>query len=323
MRIVFMGSSDASVATLRALLRTPGVEMVGVVTQPDRPSGRHRRLTPCPCKAFADARGLPVISPEKVNAPDILDRIEAVRPDMIIVVAFGQFLGQRLLALPPLGCINGHFSLLPKHRGASPVQAAIAAGDDVTGTTIMRMAPGMDDGDMLLSQQEPICSDDTFPQLMQRLSLLGAYLMQKTLNLILAGTPPLPVPQNHAEATYASKIQKSDGLIDWRFPARLIERRVRAFTPWPSAFTFLPARLGGARVKIHKAYLLPENAGAAPPGTIHAPTPDGPVTGTGRGLICLTELQPDGGRPMAGKAFLNGHALAVGDKFAHEGPETK
>jgi methionyl-tRNA formyltransferase len=281
------------------------------------PGGRQRRLTPCPCKAYAAAHGIPVIAPEKVNAQEIVARIEAARPDVIIVVAFGQLLGKRLLALPPHGCINGHFSLLPKHRGASPVQAAIAAGDDETGVTIMQMAPGMDDGDIILSSVEPIYSDDTFPQLMQRLGLLGAFLMIKTLRLIETGRLTR-TPQDHAQATYAAKIQKSDGLIDWRFPARLIERRVRAFTPWPSAFTFLPARLGCSRVKILKAGLLPESAGAAPPGTIHSVAPEGPVVGTGRGLIRLTELQPDGGRPMDAKSFLNGHPLVPGDRLASE-----
>ena len=175
MRIVFMGSAEASATALRAILKSPLLKTVGVVTQPDRPSGRHQRFTPCPCKAYATQQGLPhIISPEKINAPEVLAQIEQLKPDVIVVVAFGQFLGKRLLAIPPHGCINGHFSLLPKYRGAAPVQAAIAAGDEVSGVTIMMMAEGMDSGDILLKAIEPICSDDTAVTVMDRLAILGA-----------------------------------------------------------------------------------------------------------------------------------------------------
>jgi methionyl-tRNA formyltransferase len=282
MRIVFMGSSNASAVTLLALIKAKHLSVVGVVTQPDRPSGRHQHFTPCPCKVFAAEKNLaPVITPENVNAPDILEQIEQLRPDAIVVVAFGQFLGKRLLALPPFGCINGHFSLLPKYRGASPVQAAIAAGDEVTGVTVMQMAPGMDDGDILLKGIEPICSDDTAVTLMERLAILGAVTMTKALRLLAAGAIT-PEPQGDG-FTLASKMQKADGLIDWTFPARLIERRTRAFVPWPGAFTFLPERLGGIRVKIHAARLLPADGAASPPGAVHSVTPHGPVVGTGDG----------------------------------------
>ncbi|HRR35406.1 MAG TPA: methionyl-tRNA formyltransferase [Kiritimatiellia bacterium] len=322
MRIVFMGSSEASAVTLRALLRAPQVEVVGVVTQPDRPSGRRQRFTPCPCKAFAVEKNVsPIITPEKVNAPEVLAQIERLKPDVIVVVAFGQFLGSRLLALPPYGCINGHFSLLPKYRGAAPVQAAIASGDEVTGVTVMQMAAGMDDGDMLLKAIEPICSDDTAVTLMERLAILGAVTMVKALRLMIAGKLTRE-PQDHAQATYAPKMQKADGQIDWSLPASLIERRTRAYEPWPGAFTFLPARAekGAApeRIKILQAEVVRESVAGyeqAAPGTVCLITPVGPLVTTGDGLLCLTAVQPDGGRRMDGKSFLNGHPLVPGDRF--------
>ena len=328
MRIVFMGSSEASATALRAILKSPLLKVVGVVTQPDRPFGRHQRFTPCPCKAYATLRGVgPVISPEKVNAPEVLAQLEGLKPDVIVVVAFGQFLGKRLLALPPLGCVNGHFSLLPKYRGAAPVQAAIAAGDEVTGVTVMRMAEGMDDGDMLLKAVEPICSDDTAVTLMDRLAILGAVTLAKALKLMMSGGLTRE-PQDPAQATYASKMQKTDGLIDWGLSAFVIERRIRAYDPWPGAFTFLPGRLNKSgvpeRIKVLQAEVLKESGvgrGGLAPGTVCMISPIGPVVATGDKLLCLTAVQPEGGRRMDGKSFLNGRPMLPGDRLG-EPPET-
>lgn len=322
MRIVFMGSSEASATTLRAILKSPLLKVVGVVTQPDRPSGRRQRFTPCPCKAYATQQGLaPIISPEKVNAPEVLDQIEQLKPDVIVVVAFGQFLGKRLLAMPPHGCVNGHFSLLPKYRGAAPVQAAIAAGEEVSGVTIMQMAAGMDDGDMLLKAIEPICSDDTAVTLMDRLAILGAVTMVKALKLMIKGAL-IREPQEHAQATYAPKMQKTDGLIDWTLPAAIIERRIRAYDPWPGSFTFLPARLNkpglSGRIKVLQAEVMrqqDEAVAGAEPGAVCLISPIGPVITTGDFPICLTAVQPDGSRRMDGKSFLNGHPMQPGDRF--------
>ena len=328
MRLVFMGSSEASATALRAILKSPLLKVVGVVTQPDRPSGRHQRFTPCPCKAYATLRGVgPVISPEKVNAPEVLAQIEQLKPDVIVVVAFGQFLGKRLLAIPPRGCINGHFSLLPKYRGAAPVQAAIAAGDEVTGVTIMMMDEGMDDGDMLLKAIEPICSDDTAVTLMDRLAILGAVTLVKALKLMNSGEL-VREPQDHARATYAPKMQKTDGLIDWGLPAAVIERRIRAYDPWPGAFTFLPVRLNkpgmSGRIKVLQAEVLKGpgmKADGIAPGTVSRISPVGPVIATGDTLLCLTAVQPDGSRRMDGKSFLNGHPMQPGDRLG-ESSET-
>jgi methionyl-tRNA formyltransferase len=322
MRIVFMGSSDASATALRAILKSPLLKVVGVVTQPDRPSGRRQRFTPCPCKAYATLHGLhPIISPEKVNVPEVLAQIEQLKPDVIVVVAFGQFLGKRLLAIPPYGCVNGHFSLLPKYRGAAPVQAAIAAGEEVAGVTIMMMAEGMDSGDMLIKAIEPICSDDTAVTLMDRLAILGAVTMVKALRLMLAGKL-MREPQEHSQATYAPKMQKNDGLLDWALPAAVIERRIRAYDPWPGAFTFLPLRLSkpgvSGRLKVLQAEIVKERAESSAglaPGSVCAFSPIGPVVTTGDYPLCLTAVQPDGSRHMDGKSFLNGHPMRLGDRF--------
>jgi len=323
MRIVFMGSSEVSAVTLRGLLRYPLLKIVGVVTQPDRPSGRKQHFTPCPCKVYAKANKLdPIISPENVNAPETFEQLVTWKPDVIVVVAFGQFLGKKILSLPPHGCINGHFSLLPKYRGAAPVQYAIANGEKESGVTIIQMDEGMDDGDMLLQAIEPILSDDDAPSLMERLAILGAVTMSKALRLMITGDLKRE-PQDHEEAksTLARKMQKHDGLIDWTLSAVVIERRIRAFDPWPGAFTFLPSRSAKPgppeRIKILAAEVqsLPEGIHITP-GTICALSPIGPLVSTGDGALCLTIVQPEGRRRMDGKSFSNGRSLRIGDTFS-------
>ena len=325
MRIVFMGSPDAAAVTLKAVLRSPPLEVVGVVTQPDRPAGRHRVLTPCPCKAYAEQQGLaPVITPEKVNNPEVLDQIEALKPDVIVVVAFGQFLCKRLLNMAHFGCVNGHFSLLPKYRGAAPVQFAIAAGDKESGVTIMQLAEGMDDGDMLLKAIEPICSDDTGESYRERLAVLGAVTMVKALRMMGRGEL-MPEPQDHAEATFAPKIKKNDGLINWGETAVEIERKVRAFYPWPGMYTFLPRHAikhhSAGRLKVICAEIEPKCEHCPmdiKPGVICTVKSDGAVVVTGDGCLDLTIVQPDGSRRMDGHAFLNGHQLKRGDCLCSE-----
>ena len=321
MRIVFMGSSETSAVTLKALLRYPLLQVVGVVTQPDRPSGRNQRFMPCPCKVYAVENKIgPIISPENVNAPETLGQLKAWKPDVIVVVAFGQFLGKKVLALPPHGCVNGHFSLLPKYRGAAPVQHAIANGEDLTGVTIIQMAEGMDDGDILLSAIEPLFSDDTAPSLMDRLAILGAVTMAKALRLMITGDLKR-IPQDNTQVTYARKMQKHDGLINWSLEAKVIACRIRALDPWPGAFTFFTSRSSKSsapeRIKILEAHLLPRPDGLPheEPGTVCALSPIGPLISTGTDILCLTVVQPEGRRRMDGKSFLNGHALRIGDKL--------
>ncbi|MDD2597903.1 MAG: methionyl-tRNA formyltransferase [Kiritimatiellae bacterium] len=321
MRIVFMGSPEAAAVTLKAIVNSPPLKVVGVVTQPDRPSGRNRVLKPSPCKVYAQQHGLsPIITPEKVNDPAVLDQIQALRPDVIVVVAYGQFLGKRLLEMAPYGCVNGHFSLLPKYRGASPVHTAIAAGETLSGVTIMQMAAGMDDGDILLSEVASISSQDTGESFMERLAILGGVTMVKALRMM--GKHELqPVPQDHAQATFARKIKKSDGLINWNLAAVEIERRVRAFHPWPGMYTYLPERVtkhnSSGRLKVISTAIEPivcaDCPKSLPPGAICTLKHEGAVVVTGKGCLELTAVQPEGSRRMGGRDFLNGYQLKTGD----------
>lgn len=334
-----MGSSAASATCLRAIMREPKLEVVGVVTQPDRPAGRGKALTPCPCKAFAMSKGVAsIITPEDVNSPQAMSQIYAWRPDAVAVVAYGQFLKRPLLELPPFGCINCHFSLLPKYRGASPVVAAIAAGEKLTGVTVMRMGVGMDDGPILMQCYEPIYSDATGGQLMDDLATSGGVTLAKALVMMNDKTLPPEVPQNDDDATFARKLKKTDGLIDWSAPVLEIERKVRAFNPWPGCYTFLPARFrkkgSTGRVAVARAEIVtkmePGWASAAP-GTVlelrFSATKEkdarvaagdskggtGPVVKCGDTALMLTELKPEGGSLMDGASFLRGRQLAVGE----------
>ncbi len=325
MRVVFMGSPEAAAVTLKNILRSPPLEVVGVVTQPDRPAGRHRQMTPCPCKAYAEEMKLgSIITPEKVNDPAVLDQIELLKPDVIVVVAFGQMLCRRLLEMAPHGCVNGHFSLLPGYRGAAPVQAAIAAGDRVSGVTIMQLAEGMDDGDILLRAEEPIYCDDTGESYMERLAILGAVAMVKALRLMSKGGLKAEA-QDHSKVTFASKMKKDHGLINWEDSAVVIERRIRAYYPWPGAYTFLPEHAvknhSTGRLKVITAEVEKEFGKESEdivPGMICAVKSKGVVVATGEGCLNLTIVQPDGSRRMDGHAFLNGHQLKKGDCLRSE-----
>ena len=318
MRVVFMGSADVSCVMLEALLRASGICVVGVVTQPDRPAGRNRHLTPCPGKQKAIGYNLPVITPEKVNSEESLAQLAAWAPDVIVVVAYGQFLGKRLLALPPHGCINIHLSLLPRHRGAAPVQWAIASGDAVSGVTAIRMDQGMDSGDILGQVEEQIRTEDTTGMLYERLAALGANLLLKTLVDLAAGRAKR-MPQDAAKVTFAPKLKKEDGQIDWSLPAVQIAWRVRGFNPWPACFTTLPVRLRmgdhAGRIKVLRVEVGPPMAGMPSPGAVLACSGEGPLVQTGEGILRLLQVQMEGGKPLTGKAFLCGHALGSGDVF--------
>ena len=315
-----MGSAAASAVCLRALMREKDLQIVGVVTQPDRPAGRGKVLTKCPCKAFAVLHGVgEVISPENVNDPATMSQLYRWHPDVIAVVAFGQFLKKPLLALPRFGCVNCHFSLLPKYRGASPVVAAIAAGDKMTGVTVMRMGPGMDDGPIMLQSYEPIYSDATGGSLMEDLATTGGVTLAKALRLMARGELPPEIPQVDADATFAYKLKKTDGLIDWSAPVLVTERCIRAYSPWPGCYTFLPERFrrkgNTGRLSVVKAQIvnqLDDSVRAAAPGTVIATTRLGPVVKCGDTALMLTEVKPEGGGVMDGAAFLRGRALVPG-----------
>lgn len=337
-----MGSSEASATCLRAVLRVKSLEVVGVVTQPDRPAGRGKVLSQCPCKAAALSYGLTeIISPENVNSEEAMSRIRAWAPDAVAVVAFGQFLREPLLNLPRFGCINCHFSLLPKYRGASPVAAAIEHGDKLTGVSVMKMGIGMDDGPVMLQGYQPILKDHTSGTLMEDLAILGGVRLAKVLALLAAGEEVPLHEQNHAEATFAHKLKKTDALIDWSEPVIAVDRRIRAYSPWPLAYTFLPERFrkkgNSGRVNVYAAEIIStkdkgwdETWREAKPGTILKivrpsferdprtgekvrELPSGPVVKCADTALMLTQVKPDGGQLMSGGAFVASRSFAIGE----------
>jgi methionyl-tRNA formyltransferase len=291
-----MGSPEFALPTLLALAEHYSV--VGVVTQPDRPAGRNKSLTPPPVKTLALELGLPIIQPEHLKEPAALQQLTQWAPDLIVVAAFGQILRSAVLDLPAQGCINVHASLLPRWRGAAPIQAAILAGDTHTGITIMRMDPGIDTGPLLSQRRLPISPEDTAGSLSNRLAELGAVLLIETLPFYLQGKL-LPQPQPDSPATYAPMLKKEDGFLDFHRPAVELARCVRAFNPWPGAYTFWQ----GGQLKVHRARAL-ENIDSSP---MHRLIFDRlPAVGTSQGILILDEVQPAGKKPMPGADFLRG-----------------
>ena len=311
-RVVFMGTPDFAVPSLRALV-TGGYDVVGVVTQPDRPAGRGRKLTASPVKRFAEEHGLPVLQPKTFRQPEPVAELAALAPDVIVVAAYGLILPQAVLDIPPHGCLNVHGSLLPKYRGAAPIPAAILAGDEETGVTIMLMDAGMDTGPILSQATCPIEPEDTTGTLTAKLAELGAELLMETLPRWLAGEIE-PQPQAHELATYAPMIRKADGRIDWTLPAEQIARQVRAYQPWPGATTFWRGKL----LKVLKADALPEVVAKGQPGCV-VRWEDGAAVLTGRGLIVLKEVQLAGKRPLPIADFLRGQRGFEGSKLGPEG----
>jgi methionyl-tRNA formyltransferase len=294
--IVFMGTPAFAVPTLRALAQH--CRVVGVVTQPDRPAGRGRQTAASPVKELAMQLQLPIIQPPRLHEPEPMSQLTAWRPDLIVVAAFGQILRPDLLDLPPCGCVNVHASLLPRHRGAAPIAAAILAGDAETGVTIMRIDPGLDTGPRLTAHSEPIRPDDTSATLATRLADLGAALLMETLPGFLAGTVPAQ-PQDDALATFAPQLKKEDGHLDFHGPAVELERRVRAVTPWPGAFTLWQDQ----PFKVLRAALAREAAGE--PGAV-IDSELGPVVVCRPGGLLLLEVQAAGKKPVPATAFARG-----------------
>lgn len=307
-----MGTPDFAVPTLESLVSARDVNVVGVVTQPDRPRGRGRRLTPSSVKQTAMAHDRPVFQPQSLHTPEAVAQLAAWEPEVIVVAAFGQILPPDVLDLPPHGCLNVHASLLPRWRGAAPVQAAILAGDEVTGVTIMQMDAGLDTGPILARREEPIRPDDTRETLEERLARLGATLLVETLPPYLAGKLT-PRPQPEESATYAAQLRKEDGRLDWSRPAVELDRRVRAFTPWPGAFT----TWRGQRLRVLQAAPLPNWQDDARPGTVIA-LADGAAVATGRGALRLEEVQLAGKQRMDIATFLRGQREFVGSRPGNE-----
>jgi len=303
-RTIFMGTPEIAVPSLQALLAHPDVEVVGVVTQPDRKGGRGRKLKPSPIKEAARAAGVPVIlQPARLRDPDAFEALAALQPDLIIVTAYGQILRPNVLELPRYGCINVHASLLPRWRGASPITAAILAGDPLTGVTIMVMDEGMDTGPILSQQAEPIRPDDTTGSLSQRLGKLGASLLIETLPCYLEGRIQ-PKPQPKEGVTLCRLVKKAHARIDWTRPAADIERMVRAYQPWPGAY----AIWAGQQLKIGAASAAD---GEAPPGQVIAWGRKAAV-GSGQGVLVIERAQLPGKKMLPIEDFLRGRPNFIG-----------
>jgi methionyl-tRNA formyltransferase len=307
--VVFFGTAEFACPSLTALARDPRYHVLGVVTQPDRPRGRDLRRQPPPVKQTALTLGLPVWQPEKCRDPEFIARLAELAAEVFIVAAYGQILPPRLLELPRHGCLNLHGSLLPRHRGAAPIQWALAEGDPETGVTLMRMDAGLDTGDIVAMARTPIRPDDDAQSLHDRLAALGAELLLRTLPDYLAGRIT-PRPQPAAGVTHARKITREDGRLDWTLPAVRLARRIRAFTPWPGAFALLPTGRR-RRVKILAAEAV-EHPGQEAPGTVLRAEGDHLRVACGEGALQIRRVQREGGRPLSVAAFLAGCPLRAG-----------
>jgi methionyl-tRNA formyltransferase len=301
LRIVFAGTPDFSVPPLRALLGSPH-QVVGVYTQPDRPAGRGRKLTPSPVKAEAVAANIPVFQPKSLKDADARRELAELQPDLMVVVAYGLLLPQAVLDIPRLGCANIHASLLPRWRGAAPIQRAILAGDAETGVGIMRMEAGLDTGPVYLERRIPIADDDTGGSLHDKLSKLGAEALMAALPGIADGSLA-PVAQDDSKTTYAKKLDKAEANIDWQRPAAEIARQVRAFNPWPVAQT----RFEDAVLRIWNA--KPVKGETGPAGMVMAANRGGIDIATGDGLLRVTRLQMPGKKPVSAADFINAYPI--------------
>ncbi len=305
-RVIFMGTPDFAVPSLLRLLEDPRFDLVGVVTQPDRPAGRGRTLTAPAVKQAAQRHAISVFQPETLRSSEAVQQLEAWMPDVIVVVAFGQILRSEVLDLPPSGCINVHASLLPRWRGAAPIQYAIRAGDSETGITIMKMDQGLDSGPIIFQEAVPIAADETGETLHDKLADLGAKLLPDTLDGYLRGTL-IPTPQSEEGITLAPTLRKQDGEIDWTQPARLIDHHVRAYTPWPGTHTIL----NGETIKVIAGHVETDELGYPLPGTLVAVEGNLAVQ-TGVGHYVLDLIQPAGKKPMTGQSYLSGHPGSAG-----------
>ncbi|CAG35476.1 methionyl-tRNA formyltransferase [Desulfotalea psychrophila] len=304
LRIIFMGTPDFASSNLRALLAGPD-QVVAVVTQPDRPKGRGKKLTSPPVKVIAEEAGLPVLQPTKVRTDEFLEALAAYAPDLIVVTAYGRILPKPILDLAPLGCINVHGSLLPKYRGAAPIQWAVIQGDDEVGVTTMQMDEGMDTGDILLRKIIIPSPDETAGTLFDKLAELGTSALLETIEGLKKGTIRAEA-QDHAQATEAPMLSKNDGLIDWSRTATELESLIRGMDPWPSAFCFLE----GKRLRLFMPEVSYQKTDAQPGAVLRAGR-DGLLIATGKNCLLVKEIQPEGKKRMTVEAFLCGAKIGA------------
>lgn len=320
MVIAFFGTPEFGVPTLEHLLRSDH-QVVGAVTQPDRPSGRGQHLAIGPVKRLALDHKLPVLQPERMKDPTFLDALRGWQIDLAVVAAYGRILPRMLLELPRLGMINVHASLLPKYRGAAPIQRAVMAGERETGITIIRLVEELDAGPMLAKLAQPVGPDDTSEDVEQQLAFLGAALLVSVVNDIAAGHA-VEIPQDSAQATHAPRLTKAEGLVDWMLPAQAIHDRVRGLHPWPHAFTYLDgARYIIMRSRPEAGSSLASGSRDARLGEVLAASGDHLLVRCGEGsTLAILEIQPEGRRPLAVREFLSGHHLRPGQVFGPEAP---
>ena len=310
LKIIFMGTAELSCTSLEKLAHDSQFQITAVVTQPDKPQGRELKLQPPPVKILAQKLNLPILQPAKARDEHFVSELRAAKPDLIVVAAYGHLLPPAILDLPRFGCLNVHTSLLPKYRGAAPIQWAIANGETETGVTIMKMDAGMDTGAILTQKRTPILPQDDSASLHNRLAQLGAELLLDTIPGYVAGKI---LPQSQPEnASYAPKIKREDGQIDWNQPAQTILNRLRAFTPWPGAFTFLKTEPRPCLLKIWKAEVIEKSGGA---GEILFADENGIIVACGKNALRILELQREGGRRITARDFLGGCPLKSGEKF--------
>jgi methionyl-tRNA formyltransferase len=310
LRIIFMGTAELACASLDALAKSKDFQVIAVVTQPDKPKGRDLKLQPSAVKTLALKLNLPVLQPTKARAEDFVATLRELKPDLIVVVAYGQILPQTILDLPRLGCLNVHTSLLPKYRGAAPIQWAILDGEPETGVTIMQMEAGLDTGDILTQVPIPILPNDDSQRLHDRLALIGAELLRQTIPEYSSGRI-LPTKQPVEGSSYARKISKEDGKLNWNEPARKLWNRIRAFTPWPGAFTFQTVGENKRLLKIWQAEVVEDLSGE--PGKILQADKSGIVVACGENALCILHLQREGGRRMNAQEFLAGNPINAGE----------
>lgn len=305
--IVFMGTPEVAAATLESLFQSPD-RVVGVVTQPDRPFGRGQRLVRSPVRKLAEAHGVPVIAPEKLRTPEVLKTVLDWSPQIIVVVAYGRILPKTILDLPLYGCLNVHYSLLPKYRGAAPAAWTIINGEEQGGVTTMKLVEKMDAGPIYLQEPVPLAPDETTGTLQKKLTPIGCRLLAQSLRRLKEGSL-IPREQDESQASLAPMLKKQDGLIDWRRAAVEIERRVRGLDPWPGSFTYLNGRL----LKVHRTMIITENRGE--PGEIIRADSSGFWVGTATATISLEEVQLENKKRLPGSEFIKGARIRAGDRL--------
>ena len=309
LRIIFMGTPEFAVPTLQALIDSPD-EVITVICQPDRKKGRGKKLSPPPVKILAEQAGIPVLQPTAIRTDDFLDTIRDLHPDLIVVTAYGRILPGSLLNLPPLGTINVHGSLLPKYRGAAPIQWAVIRGESETGVTIMQMDEGMDTGDILLPVTLPIAEDDTSGSLFDKLSKIGGKALVKAIKLLKEGKLP-PIKQDDSLATEAPMLNKEMGHLDWNKDAHELHCLIRGLDPWPSAYGFLAEK----RFRFFKPQVI-NGTVQEEPGTLCRADKEGILIATGKNYLLIREIQPEGKKRMAVQSCLCGMQMPVGEKFS-------